>query len=63
MIATKPVNVHMHEFTKRAIKSVLVYRVTTHEDGGSSVAAKDKLLLRLCTCGKYQAYDLQRTVV
>lgn len=59
---TKPQDVHVHSYKKKTFKKVLLYKITDRDSGGSSVTGKDKLLLRLCACGKYQAYDLERTL-
>lgn len=58
----KPQNIHIHAFKKKAIKKILLYKITDRGVGGSSVSGQDLLKLRLCDCGKYQAYDLERTV-
>lgn len=59
MIASKAE--HLHKFEKTATQKVMLYKGTNNSNGGS-VTGTDLIKMRVCKCGKAQAYDLERTL-
>lgn len=50
---------HFHKFEKKATQKVVLYKNTGQ---GASVTGTDLIRMRVCKCGKSEAYDLERTI-
>lgn len=62
MIASKAA--HLHKFEHPATQTIMLYdhRKVEGQKIAPGIAGKDVIKLRVCKCGKSQAYDLERTI-
>lgn len=56
----KAIEPHMHKYIRSGTQKVLVTKITGH---GGTPSASDLIKLRVCKCGKTEAYDLVRTII